>query len=342
MNRNLTPAPVRACCEILWSAGFQAYPVGGCVRDLLLGIPPEDWDVASSAPPSRTAELFQRTIPTGIRHGTVTVLLGGMSIEVTSFRGEGDYTDGRHPDTVTFGVSLQEDLARRDFTVNAMALRHDGRIIDPFGGQNDLAGKCIRCVGDPDRRFQEDGLRMLRALRFAACLGFSLEENTAAALARNAAGLERVSGERVKAELEKILLSPRPELSALPVKLGMLERFGAAARSLDLSALCAVTPISEERWRTFCQVTGLDITLLPVERHIRRAVLREDAPEPALSGRDLYDLGLRKGEIGQARRRLSAHIAAHPEDNTTQRLLELIHSGGPHTPHDTNKAAKNS
>lgn len=324
MNWLIVPDPVQACCETLWAAGFQAYPVGGCVRDLLLDTSPEDWDVAVSAPPDRISSLFRRTVPTGIRHGTVTVLQGGMSIEVTSFRGEQAYTDGRHPDTVIFGVSLRQDLSRRDFTINAMALRRDGGIEDPFGGQQDLAARLIRCVGDPDRRFREDALRMLRALRFAARLGFTLEESTAAALRRNAAGLDRVSGERIKAELEKILLSSRPELSALPVELGMLTRYGAAAQFPSLSGLTDVDATPEARWRAFCLATGLDITRLPVERRIRRAVLRQDAPEPVLSGRELYELGLRGGEIGAARRRLSAHITRFPEDNNRERLLELL------------------
>ena len=157
--------------------------------------------------------LFERTVPTGLKHGTVTVLLGGMALEVTTFRGESGYSDGRHPDRVTFGVGLREDLARR----------------------------LIRCVGEPERRFTEDALRMLRAVRFAAQLGFSLEARTAAALASCAPLLERVSGERIRAELEKTLLSPHPSLAALPVELGMLARFGAPARQVELSACLLYT-----------------------------------------------------------------------------------------------------
>ena len=217
MDWNQVPTPVRVCCAALWEAGYEACPVGGCIRDTLLGRPPGDWDVASSALPETVVSLFPRTVPTGLRHGTVTVLLGDMSLEVTAFRREGDYADGRHPDAVSFGVGLREDLARRDFTVNAMALRRDGTLADPFGGQADLDAGLIRCVGNPDRRFQEDALRLLRAVRFAAQLDFTLENSTAAALHRNAGRLDLVSGERVKAELEKILLSPRPALAAPPL-----------------------------------------------------------------------------------------------------------------------------
>lgn len=153
MDWNQVPTPVRVCCAALWEAGYEACPVGGCIRDTLLGRPPGDWDVASSALPETVVSLFPRTVPTGLRHGTVTVLLGDMSLEVTAFRREGDYADGRHPDAVSFGVGLREDLARRDFTVNAMALRRDGTLADPFGGQADLDAGLIRCVGNPDRRF---------------------------------------------------------------------------------------------------------------------------------------------------------------------------------------------
>ena len=211
------PAPVAACCGALRRAGYEACPVGGCVRDLLLGRAPGDWDIATSARPEAVTARFERTVPTGLKHGTVTVLLGGMALEVTTFRGESGYSDGRHPDRVTFGVGLREDLARRDFTINAMALAPDGSVLDPFGGRADLARRLIRCVGEPERRFTEDALRMLRAVRFAAQLGFSLEARTAAALASCAPLLERVSGERIRAELEKTLLSPHPSLAALPV-----------------------------------------------------------------------------------------------------------------------------
>lgn len=324
MEWKQVPTPVKMCCETLWAAGYEVYPVGGCVRDSLLGRVPGDWDLATSARPEGVSALFARTVPTGLRHGTVTVLLEGMGMEVTTFRREGGYADGRHPSAVAFDVDLRADLARRDFTVNAMALGRAGEIVDLFGGQADLAAGYIRCVGDPDRRFQEDALRMLRAVRFAAKLDFRIEAETAAALRRNAGGLAQVSGERIKAELEQILCSAHPELAAVAVELGMLTRFGAAARRVDLSGLGTLAPDPEVRWRGFCKATGLAITALPVERRIRRAVLRPDRPELALTGRELYEMGLRNGEIGAARRRLEAHILRCPEDNKKEKLERII------------------
>lgn len=331
MEWSQVPEPVRACCRTLWEAGYEACPVGGCVRDTLLGRVPGDWDVAAGARPETVQRLFPRTVETGMKHGTVTVLLSGMALEVTAFRKEEGYSDGRHPDGVSFGATLEEDLARRDFTVNAMALRRDGTLADPFGGQADLRAELIRCVGDPGRRFREDGLRLLRAVRFAAQLGFSIERETAAALAENAGRLDRVSGERVKAELEKILLSPRPELAALPVELGMLARFGAEKRKADLSALGGTEPAPIPRWGAFCMATGLDITRLPAERTLRRGVLHPElrALEAlSVTGADLYALGYRGGDIGKARRALLAHVEAHPEDNSRERLLEVLRGEG--------------
>lgn len=326
MDWNQVPTPVRVCCAALWEAGYEACPVGGCIRDTLLGRPPGDWDVASSALPETVVSLFPRTVPTGLRHGTVTVLLGDMSLEVTAFRREGDYADGRHPDAVSFGVGLREDLARRDFTVNAMALRRDGTLADPFGGQADLDAGLIRCVGNPDRRFQEDALRLLRAVRFAAQLDFTLENGTAAALHRNAGRLDLVSGERVKAELEKILLSPRPELAGELLRLGLLAHLGGRPDCPGLLALREEPPEPVPRWRAFCRLTGFPIAALPVERALRRGVLHPEAEAVralALSGGELAALGLEGPAIGAAQRRLAAHILSHPEDNTPARLLAL-------------------
>ena len=163
--------------KTLEDAGFAACFVGGCVRDTLLGRPVHDWDVTTSALPEEIMALFPRCIPTGIKHGTVTVLLNGESFEVTTFRRDGAYHDGRHPDGVVFVPNLTEDLARRDFTINAMAMHLDGSITDCFDGKADLKRGIIRCVGDPERRFREDALRMLRALRFSAQLGFQIEDD---------------------------------------------------------------------------------------------------------------------------------------------------------------------
>ena len=180
------PAGVGGCLDTLRRTGHAAYPVGGCVRDLLLGRTPGDFDVCTDARPERVMELFPHTVPTGLRHGTVTVRTEDGPVEVTTFRREAGYADGRHPDAVDFDATLAEDLARRDFTVNAMALDENGMVIDRYGGQMDLFRNVIRCVGDPDRRFAEDALRMLRAVRFAAQLGFSIEKGTLDAIRRSA------------------------------------------------------------------------------------------------------------------------------------------------------------
>ena len=190
----------------LEDAGHAAYAVGGCVRDLLRGAVPHDWDVTTSARPEEVMALFPgRCIPTGLPHGTVTVRENHQSIEVTTFRADGPYDDGRHPRSVTFSTRIEDDLARRDFTVNAMALDRRGTLVDVFGGREDLARGVIRCVGEPDRRFGEDALRVMRALRFAACFGFSIGEETARGLRRSAPGLRRIAAERLREEMTKLL-----------------------------------------------------------------------------------------------------------------------------------------
>ena len=210
MIRISVPAAARDVIDTLRGAGFSAYLVGGCVRDSILGRVPNDWDVATDALPAQMKEVFSsfRTIDTGIRHGTVTVLSDGEPIEVTTFRVDGDYSDGRHPDKVSFTPSLEEDLKRRDFTVNAMAYSPDTGLVDLFSGREHLREKIIECVGAPDERFGEDGLRVLRAIRFASCLDFTVGDATADAVRRLFRLLDRVSEERIYQELSKLLTGP--------------------------------------------------------------------------------------------------------------------------------------
>ena len=191
----------------LHAAGHEAYIVGGCVRDLLMGRVPGDFDVCTSALPEETERVFsgERVIETGIKHGTVTVLSGGTPVEITTFRVDGHYSDGRHPDSVSFSRTLSEDLARRDFTVNAMAWSKQSGIVDLYGGRTDIESGVLRCVGDPEQRFSEDALRILRALRFAATLGFEIEPRTDSAARKLCGTLSLVSGERKRVELEKLL-----------------------------------------------------------------------------------------------------------------------------------------
>ena len=215
----VVPEPIRQVCARLQEAGYEAFTVGGCVRDAILGREPKDWDVATSATPDEVMASFKKTIPTGIQHGTVTVLVSGggggkkgrIPVEVTTFRGEGAYSDGRRPDSVTFGVPLREDLARRDLIVNAMAYDPVGRVLaDPFGGAEDISQKRLRAVGDARERFAEDGLRVMRAVRFAAVLEFDLDADTEAAITPSLPILAKVSRERVRDELLKMLGARQP------------------------------------------------------------------------------------------------------------------------------------
>ena len=201
------PKNVDTAINLLQSAGFEAYAVGGCVRDSLLGKTPNDWDITTSAKPEDMKSVFAdfHCIDTGIKHGTVTVVIDGEPLEITTFRLDGEYEDNRHPKSVTFTSNLGADLGRRDFTVNAMAYSKKTGTVDLFGGQNDLKNKIIRCVGDPDRRFNEDALRILRALRFASALDFEIEEKTAQSLLKNCALLGNISEERIAKELLKLV-----------------------------------------------------------------------------------------------------------------------------------------
>lgn len=321
------PGGPRACLETLTQAGHAAYPVGGCVRDLLLGREPGDVDICTSAHPEQVMLLFPRAVPTGIQHGTVTVPTADGNVEITTFRREGSYADARHPDAVAFDVGLREDLSRRDFTVNAMALDRGGEIVDPFGGRADLEKKLIRCVGEADRRFSEDALRMLRCIRFAAQLGFTIEEETAAALGRNAHTVERVSGERVKAEMEKVLLSPRPQMASLLFQTGLLDHLYRPESLPDLTLLAETPPDKTARWRDFCRLTGFPIASLPVERALRRGVERpEEAliPTLALKPKDLMAMGLEGPAIRAAQRKLALHVLDRPGDNTPQKLRDVL------------------
>ena len=205
------PDKVQRIIETLTAAGFEAYAVGGCVRDSVLGRLPSDWDITTSATPYETKELFPRTFDTGIKHGTVTVLFDKEGFEVTTYRIDGDYEDSRHPKEVTFTSSLEEDLKRRDFTINAMAYNSKSGLIDIFGGMEDIEKGIIRCVGNAEERFTEDALRMLRAVRFSAQLGYRIEEATASAIRRLAPNLRHISAERIQAELVKLVTSTHPD-----------------------------------------------------------------------------------------------------------------------------------
>lgn len=304
----------------LYSAGHRAVLAGGCVRDSLLGRRPSDWDIASSASPEEVLALFPRCVPTGIKHGTVTVLSGGGSVEVTAFRAEGGYSDHRRPDSVSFGCPLEADLARRDLTVNAMAMDAAGEITDPFGGRDDLRRRLLRCVGEPERRFDEDALRMLRTVRFSAQLGFEIEPRTLEAIRALAHLASGLSAERVRDELLKTLRSPAPGLVWQLVDLGLL---GACLAPGDASApreALDVLPIYA-RLAHFCRDLELGGYIMSTDRFL--AALRFDgetlrrtasAVEVLKSGsRDWKRLLRGHGE--------AAVLAAHPKNRALRAVL---------------------
>ena len=258
------PEAVSMIINRLLDAGFEAYSVGGCVRDALLSRVPYDWDITTSATPDKVKSIFHRTVDTGIKHGTVTVLVRSESFEVTTYRVDGKYLDGRHPESVSFTRSLTEDLLRRDFTINAMAYNDESGLVDPYGGEQDLTARIIRCVGDPMARFGEDALRMLRAIRFAACLSFTIEDATMAAIKELAASISAVSAERICAELCKLLTSDRPELISLLYDTGLseyvmpgLDRVFESPRKDDmLAALSRSGSDKVVRWAILTHFTG--------------------------------------------------------------------------------------
>lgn len=215
------PVHANRIIHTLQEAGYEAYIVGGCVRDAVLGREPDDWDITTSARPEEVKALFSRTIDTGIAHGTVTVMYGKEGYEVTTYRVDGKYEDHRRPSSVSFTASLMEDMKRRDFTINAMAYNDEEGILDHFEGMKDLERRRIRCVGEPSERFDEDALRILRAVRFAAQLDFSIDERTKEAIRRQAVFLKDISAERIQVELTKLLLSAHPECLAAAYELGV-------------------------------------------------------------------------------------------------------------------------
>ena len=224
MNKEIKikiPEKARHIIQVITAAGFEAYVVGGCVRDSILGRRPEDWDITTSATPEQVKALFPRTIDTGIAHGTVTVMMDKEGFEVTTYRIDGKYEDSRHPKEVTFTPNLVEDLKRRDFTINAMAYNEDAGLVDIFGGMADIEARVIRCVGNAQERFREDALRIMRAIRFSAQLGYTIEESTREAITQLAPTLQNISAERIQVELVKLITSKHPDTLRVAYELGV-------------------------------------------------------------------------------------------------------------------------
>lgn len=275
------PAKANQIINCLTKAGYEAYVVGGCVRDAILGRSAADWDITTNARPEQVKALFSRTVDTGIQHGTVTVLLGREGFEVTTYRIDGEYRDGRHPAEVIFTPSLLEDLKRRDFTINAMAYNETEGLIDAFDGMGDLKRGSVRCVGDPRERFTEDALRILRAVRFSAQLNFGIEENTRQALTSFASSLTRISAERIQTELVKLLTSEHPEVFRT------LYETGITAAILPEFDACMKTPQNHPH---HCCCVGEHLLLalqsIEADKVLRLSALLHDIGKPATHIRD--------------------------------------------------------
>ena len=285
--------------EKIRSHGFEAFAVGGCVRDTLLGRKPGDWDITTSAKPEEVKQIFGKTVDTGLQHGTVTIIKNRKGYEVTTYRIDGEYHDGRHPDSVEFTSNLKEDLKRRDFTINAMAYSHETGIVDEFGGMEDLKNGVIRCVGLAHDRFTEDALRILSAIRFAAQLGFSIEKETYRAIGEIAPNLKKVSKERIQTEFTKLLLSDYPEKAVMADETGIspyvAEGFGEAFAA-------------EREWMTRSGACGAydveELKSLPAETSVRWAGFLRHLP----SGRVKQVLKELNGEKTEEIRRLKKEI----------------------------------
>ena len=253
MPQIVPPEYTRQILFSLTAEGHSAYLVGGCVRDMLMGKTPQDWDICTSALPQEVLDIFPNAVPTGLKHGTVTVYCGGKSAEVTTFRTDGAYPDHRRPESVTFVSDIESDLSRRDFTMNAIACSYDGCCVDLFGGRDDIDARIIRCVGEPEKRFAEDALRMLRALRFASRLGFEIEKNTYASIGSCAYLCSSLAPERIADELKKILMSGRTEILDEVMKLGLISHLtdGAGKPGAPFAAVADMPENASYRWTGF-------------------------------------------------------------------------------------------
>lgn len=314
------PAKANEIITRLTEAGYEAYVVGGCVRDAILGRPAADWDITTNAKPEQVKALFSRTIDTGIQHGTVTILRGREGFEVTTYRIDGEYRDGRHPSEVIFTPSLLEDLKRRDFTINAMAYNEAEGLIDAFDGMDDLKNGRIRCVGDPKERFTEDALRILRAVRFSAQLNFAIEENTRAAITEFAGSLTKISAERIQTELVKLLTSEHPEIFRT------LYDTGITAVILPEFDACMKTPQNHPH---HCCCVGEHLLLalgaIEADKVLRLAALLHDIGKPVTHTRDEKGIDHFHGH-GEAGKELAGLILRRLkfDNDTIYRVKHLV------------------
>jgi tRNA nucleotidyltransferase (CCA-adding enzyme) len=275
------PADVQNIISVLEFNGHEAYAVGGCVRDCILGKVPHDWDITTSALPEQVKALFERTFDTGIEHGTVTVLMHGVGYEVTTYRVDGKYEDGRHPKEVTFTASLEEDLKRRDFTINAMAYNDIRGLVDLFGGEEDLDAGIIRAVGNPTERFTEDALRMLRALRFSAQLGFEIEQGTYDAIKTLAPTLGKISAERIQVEMVKLVTSAHPERIRDVYATGLTKIFFP-----EFDDMMECQQVNKHHMYSVGEHTIVSMGLAPDDKVIRLTMMLHDIAKPVCKTTD--------------------------------------------------------
>lgn len=310
------PEHANIVLQTLHDAGFEAFVVGGCVRDAILGREPSDWDITTSALPMQVKALFHRTVDTGLQHGTVTVLIGKDSYEVTTYRVDGEYKDGRHPESVTFTASLLEDLRRRDFTINAMAYSDKDGLIDEFDGIGDLDRGIIRAVGDPVQRFTEDALRIMRAVRFAAQLGYDIDPATAEAARQLAPNLEHVSAERIRVELEKLLVSDHPERLRTAYELGITAQF---LPEFDVCMRC------EQHNPHHCYSVGEHILhavcIVPADRVLRLTMLLHDIAKPLVITTDADGVNHFQGHVAMSADMADEILRRLKYDNATRKTV---------------------
>ena len=328
------PAPALEVLNKLNEAGYEAYVVGGCVRDSLMGIPPLDWDICSSATPEESLQVFARyhCIKTGLQHGTITVMVDKQAIELTSYRVDGNYSDSRRPDEVTFVRELREDLARRDFTINAMAYNPKEGLIDCFHGQRDLAQKLLRCVGNATERFQEDGLRILRALRFASRFGLNMEPQTAAALRECRELLLKASEERIWKELKGILVGKDPR----SMMLNYPEIFCCIMPELE--PMVGFVQNNPHHCYDVWEHSALALQAIPAEQNLRLAIFFHDAGKPASYTEDGEGLGSFLGHAAQSAKMAKSIMTRLKSDNacikTVCKLIDIHSDWYPTTRYD--------
>lgn len=304
----------------LEEAGYEAYYVGGCVRDRLMGMEPHDYDITTSALPEEVKAVFSdcRLIETGIQHGTVTLLLDGEPFEITTYRVETTYSDHRHPDAVRFTRTLRDDLSRRDFTMNAIAMDKNGALVDPFGGEKDIAGGILRCVGDPMQRFEEDALRILRALRFSSVLGFTIEENTRKAIFAKKELLSHVSSERIFVELNKLLLGANAGQ--------ILQDFFDVITTV-LPELAPMKGFDQRNFHHIYDVlehSARVVDAVPQEKVLRLAALFHDAGKPSVFSMDENGVGHFYGHAEVSRGLAASALHRLRCDNATMAMVDLL------------------